>query len=137
MKLNCLLFASLLFSSICTTSFAQSKPDEITQNEEVLITVDTPPMFIGGMPILKKYLSDNLSYPRKAAKKNIEGTVYISFVVDTDGKVTEVTILKGIGYGCDQEAERVVKRMPSWIPGQHEGKKVKVRYSLPISFKLR
>jgi protein TonB len=113
----------------------ETKAVEI-QKEEIFTVVEQPPMFPGGMAELGKFLSKNLKYPRQASQSNIEGTVYVNFVVDSHGKISEVKILKGIGYGCDEEAERVVRAMPAWAPGKQGGRGVSVRYNLPIKFKL-
>ncbi len=85
---------------------------------------------------LGQYLSHNLHYPSYARKHNIEGRVVVKFVVDEDGSITGCVVEKGIGGKCDQEALRVVKKMPSWKPGKIKGKPVKVYYRLPIEFKL-
>ncbi len=106
------------------------------QKEEIFTVVEQAPAYPGGMAELGKYLSRNLKYPRQASQNNIEGTVYAQFVVDSHGKISDVKILKGIGYGCDEEAERVVKAMPAWNPGKQGGRGVSVRFSLPIKFKL-
>ncbi len=85
---------------------------------------------------LSKYLSENIHYPDTARKYNIEGRVLIKFVVTEDGIISDCQILKGIGGGCDEEALRVIKNLPPWIPGKQDGKPVKVYYTLPIVFKL-
>jgi TonB family protein len=122
-------FVFLLCGFMNIQSFAQTK-------EEVFTVVEQMPMFPGGREALTKYLSDNLSYPEEAKKESIEGGVYIQFVVDSQGKISEAKVLKGIGYGCDEEAMRIVKKMPDWIPGKQGGRVVAVRYNLPIKFKL-
>lgn len=122
-------FIFLLLGFMNLQAFAQTK-------EEVFTVVELQPVFPGGRDSLAKYLSDNLSYPKKALKKNIEGTVYVQFVVDSQGKISEAKVIKGIGYGCDEEALRVVQKMPDWTPGMQDGRQVAVRYNLPIKFKL-
>jgi protein TonB len=82
------------------------------------------------------YIGKNLKYPEQAVEEGIEGIVYLSFVVETDGKITGVTVLRGIGGGCNEEALRVVRSMPNWTPGKQGGKPVRVKYNLPIRFKL-
>lgn len=94
------------------------------------------PKYTGGNDAMFKYLSTNLKYPIAAKEKKIEGTVFVRFVVNADGKVGSVEILRGIGGGCDQEAKRIVEMMPNWTPGQEKGKNVAVQYNLPIKFKL-
>ena len=83
-----------------------------------------------------KYLADNIKYPKKAKDNNIEGRVFVNFVVEKDGSINEVKVLRGIGGGCDEEAVRVINSMPKWKPGKQEGKPVRVYYTIPIFFKL-
>jgi protein TonB len=107
------------------------------KEDEPVLFVEQMPVFDGGMAELSKFLSKNLRYPRQATNGEIEGKVFVQFVVGKDGKVSQVTVIKGIGYGCDEEAVRVVSLMPAWTPGKQSGKPVAVRYNLPISFKLQ
>lgn len=79
---------------------------------------------------------DNIKYPVEAKKTGIQGTVFVTFIIQENGAVTDVKVLRGIGGGCDEEAVRVVKMMPNWIPGKDKGKNVAVQYNLPIKFKL-
>jgi TonB family protein len=97
---------------------------------------DTPPTPIGGLPAWQRHLSENLTYPTSARMKGIQGTVMVSFVVNTDGTVTEVKLVRGIGGGCDEEALRVFKISPRWSPGMIKGKVVRTRMTLPLSFRL-
>lgn len=83
-----------------------------------------------------EYLSGNITYPEDAKEKGISGRVFIQFVIEKDGSVSNVKVMKGIGGGCDEEAVRVVKSMPKWKPGKQKGKPVRVNYILPVSFKL-
>ncbi|QDH81048.1 energy transducer TonB [Echinicola soli] len=108
----------------------QEKADEIF---DVVETMPTPP---GGMEGWNKYLSKNLKYPTQARRMGIEGTVYVVFVVNTDGSIQDVGILRGIGGGCDEEAMRVVRNAPKWEPGKQRGRPVRVKMRLPIRFKL-
>lgn len=86
---------------------------------------------------MRKYLRDNIKFPRMAIDAGISGTVYVGFVVSTNGNIEDVKVLKGLGGGCDEEAIRVVKNMPSWSPGKQRNKPVKVQYTLPIKFSLK
>ena len=97
---------------------------------------DTPPTPIGGLPAWQRHLSENLIYPTSARMRGIQGTVLVSFVVNTDGTVTEVELVRGIGGGCDEEALRVFKISPRWSPGMIKGKAVRTRMTLPLSFRL-
>ncbi|WP_375585898.1 energy transducer TonB [Cyclobacterium xiamenense] len=108
----------------------EEKADEIF---DVVENMPTPP---GGMEGWNKYLSKNLKYPTQARRMGIEGTVYVVFVVNTDGSIQDVDILRGIGGGCDEEAMRVVKNAPAWEPGRQRGRPVRVKMRLPIRFKL-
>jgi protein TonB len=105
--------------------------------ETVFQVVEQMPEFEGGMTALAKYLQKNLKYPAQARNANIQGTVFVGFVVGNDGKIRDVSVLKGIGYGCDEEAKRVVQTMPPWKPGKQSGRAVSVRYSLPIRFVMQ
>jgi periplasmic protein TonB len=87
-----------------------------------------------------KFLQSNLKYPAVARENSVEGTVYVGFVVEKDGSISNVTVKRGIangGGGCNDEAVRVVKMMPKWKPGKQQGKAVKVNYTLPVKFKLQ
>lgn len=95
------------------------------------------PSFQGGEIALMKYISKKMRYPKQAVDERIEGTVIVSFIVDRSGRVTDVTVLKGLGYGADEEAMRVIGNMPAWSPGKQNGKPVAVRYTLPIRFSLQ
>ena len=99
--------------------------------------VDNMPQFPGGESELLKYVAMTVKYPTKAREKGISGRVFVQFVVETDGSISNIQILRGICSVCDQEAYRVVKSMPKWKPGEKDGKKVRVQYVLPINFKLR
>lgn len=82
------------------------------------------------------FLGKNLTYPRSAASAGVGGKVFVSFVVNTDGSLTDIQVLKGIGFGCDEEAVRVINKMPHWKPGKQSGRAVRVKYNLPITFTL-
>jgi protein TonB len=83
-----------------------------------------------------KYLVENIKYPEEAKTKGTMGTVYVTFVVEKDGSVSNVKILRGIGSGCDEEAYRVVSGMPKWKPGKQRGEAVRCQFNLPIKFSL-
>lgn len=97
---------------------------------------DTDPEFVGGMEALYKYLAENIHYPKKAKSEGIQGRVFVSFVIEADGSVTNAKVVRSIGGGCDEEALRVVEAMPKWKPGMQSGKPVRVQFNLPITFKL-
>jgi len=109
----------------------------ITEETETIFTVvEELPEFPEGYEKLSKYLRSNLKYPRNARENEIEGKVFVSFIVEENGNISEVNILRGIGGGCDEEAKRVIESMPDWIPGKQRGKAVKVQFNMPIVFKL-
>ncbi|WP_118951098.1 energy transducer TonB [Taibaiella helva] len=95
------------------------------------------PKYPGGDAALKKYLCLNLRYPSKAIDEKVQGEVVVSFLIDEQGRISDIAATKGIGYGCDEEAIRVVKAMPRWQPGRLEGQPVKVTYNLPVVFELQ
>ena len=114
------------------TDKTKMKPDK----NGVYSIVDEMPKFPDGEQAMMKYLADNIKYPKKAKDNNIEGRVFVNFVVEKDGSISEVKVLRGIGGGCDEEAVRVINSMPKWKPGKQEGKPVRVYYTIPIFFKL-
>lgn len=105
--------------------------------EVIHIIVEEQPSFEGGLEAFYRYVSKNLKYPNQAKRIGIKGKVYVSFVIDKDGSITQVEVLKGIGGGCDEEAIRVLQNAPKWNPGKQRGKPVKVRMHLPIAFALQ
>ena len=112
-----------------------SSPHEADPN--VFEVVEKMPEFPnGGMPGLMKYLSDNIRYPEAAKVAGIQGRVTVVFVVDKDGSITNVKTLRGVDAELDKEAIRVISSMPKWIPGMQKGKAVKVRYTVPVMFRL-
>ena len=129
----------IMIFSICAIAL-QAQTTDSTQTESdgisVFNLVEKQPEFPGGEQALLDYIGSNVHYPKKARKKNIQGTVYISFIVEKDGKVSTVRVLRGIGGGCDEEAVRVVSSMPAWKPGYQRGKPVRVQFNLPIRFIL-
>ena len=98
--------------------------------------VDTPPSPVGGFEAWSRHLSENLNYPTSARMKGIQGTVLVSFIVNTDGTIEGIELVQGIGGGCDEEAIRTIKISPNWTPGMIKGKAVRTRMKIPIRFKL-
>ena len=113
--------------------FEEAPEEEV---DEVFTIVEDQPAFPGGNAAFYKFVASNMTYPAQARRMGIEGRVFVQFVVDKDGSVTEVKAVKGIGAGCDREAERVLNSSPKWTPGKQRGRSVKVRMVLPIIFKL-
>ena len=111
---------------------AIEKPKE----EEIFTAVEQNPEFPGGTSEMYKYLGQNIKYPAAAQRANVSGRVFVKFVVEKDGSIGKVEVLKGIGFGCDEEAIRVIKSMPKWNPGRQNGKNVRVFYNMPVVYKL-
>ena len=101
------------------------------------VAVEKMPEFTGGQAALLRYLQKHLRYPSSALAAGVGGRVFMSFVVGADGSISEVTILKGLGYGLDEEAQRVVRQMPAWVPGYQSKHAVPVRFTLPITFAIQ
>jgi protein TonB len=112
------------------------EPEEEEEETQIFQVVETMPTFPGGDAARIKYLQNNLKYPTMARESGIQGKVFVTFVVEKDGSITDVKVLRGIGGGCDEEAVRVIKNMPKWKPGKQRGKPVRVQFNMPIVFKL-
>ena len=106
------------------------------ENDSIYQIVDEMPQYPGGEAAMMKFVANNVKYPQEAKDKEIQGRVFVSFVIEKDGSVNEVKVQRSIGGGCDEEAVRVIKGMPKWKPGKQEGKPVRVSYMMPINFKL-
>ena len=111
-------------------NMAVNEPDSGT----VFMVVEAMPEYPGGDTALMKYLQNNLTYPEAAKESGVQGKVFVSFIIEKDGSLSDAIILRGLGYGCDQEALRVVQDMPAWKPGQQRGKPIRVRFNLPVEF---
>ena len=113
----------------------EEAPEE-EEVDEIFTIVEDQPTPPGGMAAFYKYVGTTLRYPAQARRMGIEGKVFVQFVVDKDGTLTDVQAIKGIGAGCDEEAVRVISKAKKWSPGKQRGRPVKVRMILPITFKL-
>ena len=111
--------------------------EEEEEEEEVFFIVEEMPEFPGGELALRKYVAENIRYPNAARENDIQGKVYVRFVVNKNGSVGDVTILRGVDPLLDKEAIRVIKSLPKWKPGMQRGKAVKVYYTMPINFQLQ
>ncbi|MDF9795679.1 protein TonB [Catalinimonas alkaloidigena] len=114
--------------------FEEAPEEEVS--DEIFMVVEDQPEPQGGMQAFYEYVGKNLKYPSQARRMGIEGKVFVQFVVNTDGSITQVQAIKGIGAGCDAEAVRVLENAPKWKPGKQRGRPVRVRMVLPITFKL-
>ena len=97
---------------------------------------ERPPEAPGGLETLRRYLSQHIQYPERARRRHVQGLVLVSFVVSPEGQLTNVSVAQGIGYGCDEEAVRVVSGLPRWEPARRNGRAVAVGYTLPVRFEL-
>lgn len=109
---------------------------EASDEDEVFQVVEEMPLFQGGMEALLKYLGTNIKYPTIAQENQIQGKVVIEFVVNKDGSIVDPKVIKSLDASCDKEAMRVIKAMPKWTPGKQRGKPVRVKYTVPVSFRL-
>lgn len=116
---------------------AQPEPPKHEEENKVFDVVEEMPSFPGGMGALMSWLSQNIKYPVIAAENGVQGRVIVQFVVEKDGSVTDVHVAKSVDPSLDKEATRVVKAMPKWNPGKQNGSAVRVKYTVPVSFKLQ
>ncbi len=126
----------LLFVPLLCMCKKEVEPENSAVIGKVYTVVDQPPTFQGGQIGLNAYLMKNLRYPAEAQRAKIQGRVIVDFVVTDVGRIADVQIKQSVGGGCDEEAARVIKAMPDWVPGQLQGKPVNVQTSLPVSFTL-
>ncbi|HPT13914.1 MAG TPA: TonB family protein [Bacteroidales bacterium] len=110
---------------------------EVEEEKPVFTFVEEMPTFPGGDDARARFLADNIRYPEQASENGIQGIVYVSFIIDSKGNVTNVKVLRGIGGGCDEEAMRVIKMMPPWHPAKQNGKTVRYLFNMPVTFKLQ
>ena len=104
---------------------------------KVFDVVEQMPSFPGGQGALMQYLANNIKYPVVAQENGVQGRVVVSFVVERDGSITDVQVVRSVDPSLDREAQRVVKSMPKWIPGKQNGQAVRVKYNVPVSFRLQ
>jgi protein TonB len=111
--------------------------EEEVVEQEIFQIVEEMPQFPGGEQKLMEFVAKNIKYPQIARETGIQGRVFVGFVVEPDGSISNVKLLRGIGGGCDEEAMRVIKSLPKWKPGKQRGKAVRVSYQIPVFFKLQ
>ncbi|MBZ4657334.1 MAG: Cell envelope biosis protein TonB [Methermicoccus sp.] len=107
------------------------------EEEEIFVVVENQPEFPGGLAAMMKFLSENIKYPVIAQENGIQGRVICNFVVERDGSITDVQVVRGVDPSLDKEAVRVIQSMPKWKPGMQRGKPVRVRFTLPVVFRLQ
>lgn len=125
-----IMMLTMLFGFSITEAQAQGK-------DKVYDIVEVMPQYPGGMPELMQYLAKNIKYPIQAQKKGIEGRVTVRFIVEKDGSISNVTVVRHIHPLLDKEAVRVIKAMPKWSPGMLNGKPVRVKFNIPVAFRLK
>jgi len=113
------------------------KPKQEEVTEEIFVVVENQPEFPGGNAAMMKFLSDNIKYPVIAQENGIQGRVICNFVVEKDGSITDVQVVRGVDPSLDREAVRVIQQMPRWTPGKQRGQAVRVRFTLPVVFRLQ
>ena len=118
-------------------AIAAPEPPKHEEENKVFEAVEQMPSFPGGQSALMKYLSDNVRYPVVAQENGVQGRVVISFIVERDGSITDVRVVRSVDPSLDKEAQRVVRSMPNWIPGKQNGSAVRVKYNVPVSFRLQ
>ncbi|ATP58555.1 hypothetical protein CPT03_19845 [Pedobacter ginsengisoli] len=125
-------------NEIVVVGFGGKSPSLNSGDSKVydFVSLETQPTFPGGMEKFYEYLKKTVKYPKEAQDKNIQGKVFLSFIVETDGELTGINVDRGIGSGLDEEAVRVIEESPKWTPGTQGGQKVRVKYNIPISFSL-
>jgi protein TonB len=115
-----------------------AEPEPVKEEEtKVFDVVEQMPSFPGGQSALLQYLSSNIKYPVVAEENGVQGRVIVTFVVEKDGSITDVRVVKSVDPSLDKEAQRVVKSMPKWIPGKQNGSAVRVKYTVPVTFRLQ
>lgn len=110
---------------------------DLQSSEKVFGDVEQQPEYPGGTKAMYKFINANLHIPAEAKEAGISGRVFTSFYIEVTGEITKVTVLKGLGFGCDEEAIRMIESMPKWKPGKSYGKPMRVKYNLPVSFDTR
>jgi len=133
-KIAVILLMLVVRSAIAQT---ETKTDSLAMADfavHSLTSIESKPSFQGGVPAFYQYIADNFNMPKK---RNLYGKVFITFIVERDGSIADVKILRDIGYGTGEEAKRVIENSPKWNPGMQNGKPVRVQYSLPITINTR
>lgn len=114
----------------------QEKDTNSIKDDIIFLVVEKMPQYPGGQTAKVDFIMSNFNYPIDAYLNQIEGRVYVTFVVEKTGKLSDIRVLRGIGYGCNEEALRLIKLMPDWIPGKQRSEEVRVQFNFPITFKI-
>lgn len=137
-KMKFLLFGMLFLVPAILNAQTEdiSKKSSINREDEIFVVVEQYPEFPGGEEARKEFLLSHIVYPKQARERKIEGKVIVGFIVEKDGSITNVKVIKSAHPLLDAEAVRVTKLMPKWIPGKERGKAVRVQYTAPITYSL-
>ena len=114
-----------------------NQPSQVPKVKKIFSYVEENPEFPGGEEKLFEFMAKNINYPSQAKADSIEGTVYVQFVVEKNGEITDIRIVRGLGHGCDKEVLKMIKLMPKWNPAKQRGTAVRQRMTLPVKFILR
>lgn len=127
----------LLLSAIFLTNMAFCQEEKkVSGDEPVFVVVEEQAEFPGGLDSMYAYIQKNLVYPEKAKAEGIEGRVFVSFIIEKDGSISNILIKRAIGGGCEEAVVEMIKNMPKWNPGKQKGKPVRCQFTLPIKFEL-
>ena len=126
-----------LMAFFCLTTISAQKTVVSKKNQKVYDVVEKMPQYPGGMVALFEFLEKNLKYPADAQKQKVEGRVIVSFIVETDGSISDINIVRKVFPSLDEEAVRLLGMMPRWSPGLQNGKPVRVKYAIPITYSLK
>lgn len=127
----------LLLSAIFLTNMAFCQEEKkVSVDDEVFVVVEEQAEFPGGLDSMYAYIQKNLVYPEKAKAEGIEGRVFVQFVIEKDGSISNILVKRAIGGGCEEAAVEIIKNMPKWKPGKQRGKPVRFQFTLPIKFEL-
>lgn len=132
-----LLILALLFTYVMVNAQSNTGSKEKTSNEKIYDVVEIPPSFPGGQAALLAWIASHVNYPQKAMESRIEGRIIVGFVIECDGAVSQAKIIRSVDPLLDDEAIRVVMGMPKWTPGRQNGKNVRVKYNVPVNFRLQ
>lgn len=133
-----LMIVALMTLCGVTTLLAQKTVvSQKAQQEDPFTVVEQMPEFPGGTEGMFKFMKDNMKYPEDAQKQQIEGRVLVQFIIEKDGSLSNVNVLRSVFPSLDAEAVRVVKAMPNWKPGRQKGEPVRVKFTIPLMFKLK
>ena len=129
-------FLLLLSATLLTNMAFCQEEKKVSVDDEVFVVVEEQAEFPGGLDSMYAYIQKNLKYPELAKEKGIEGRVFVSFIIEKDGSISNILVKRAIGGGCEEAAVEMVKNMPKWKPGKQRGKPVRFQFTLPIKFEL-